>query len=66
MTPEDLASLEKLCIQMGATPEQAPLMARKLQERARQIAETREITEVEAMDYLLRLFLSGNGPSDSG
>ncbi|MDP0498392.1 MAG: hypothetical protein Q7Q73_19545 [Verrucomicrobiota bacterium JB024] len=56
---EHLKSLVALCENMGASPEQALTMARQLWKRSEQIACERNIKQVEAMDYLLRLMVRG-------
>lgn len=56
---QDLSNLEKLCENLGASPEQAPVMARQLWKRSEQIALERNIKQVEAMDHLLRLMVRG-------
>jgi len=51
----DLDSLTRLCRHYGANPPQDSLMARKLLERAGQIARSRDIEELEALQHLLSL-----------
>jgi len=49
--------LATICRRLGASAQQAPLMARKLMERSCQIAADRTISESEALDHLLRLLM---------
>lgn len=51
--------LEGLFAGMGAEARQAQAMARQTLKRARQLGEERGISEVEALDYLLRLIVAG-------
>ncbi|MEM9227520.1 MAG: hypothetical protein AAGA45_06100 [Verrucomicrobiota bacterium] len=56
---EHLEQLTQLCERLGSSPEQALIMARQLIKRADQLAAERGIKQTEAMDYLLRLMISG-------
>lgn len=51
----EVETLARLCRQFGAAPPQDVLMARKLLERAEQLAETRGTDKLEALQYLLTL-----------
>lgn len=55
----DLAALTELCKSMGANASQAEIMAKQLIKRSLQLAEERHITQVQAMDYLLKLMVHG-------
>ena len=44
---------------MGAQPRQAETMAKQTLKRARQLSAERGISEVEALDYLLRMIAAG-------
>lgn len=57
---DDLAQLTKLCGGLGATPEQADVMARQLIKRADQLVAERGQSREEAMAYLLRLVVQGH------
>lgn len=56
---DELAQLTKLCRGLGATPEQADVMARQLIKRADQLVAERGQNREEAMAYLLRLVVQG-------
>lgn len=56
---EMLAQLTRLCGNLGAENEQAEVMARQLLKRSRQLAQEQNISELESLDYLLRLVKSG-------
>ncbi len=56
---DELAQLTKLCRGLGATPEQADVMARQLIKRADQLVAERGQNRAEAMAYLLRLVVQG-------
>jgi len=62
---EHLEEVKALCLQCGASEEQAPVLAKQLLKRASQLAEERGISEVEAMDYLLRLMISAQDGGDA-
>lgn len=51
----EVEALSLLCRQYGAVPPQDVLMARKLLERAEQLALTRGTDKLEALQYLLSL-----------
>ena len=51
---EHLELIESLFSKLGASKEQARIMAAQLLKRARQIAHEREITLVEAIESLLK------------
>lgn len=55
----DEVRMEGLFAGMGADARQARAMARQTLKRARQLAAERGISEVEALDYLLRLIVAG-------
>lgn len=55
----ELAQLTKLCRGLGATPEQADVMARQLIKRADQLVAERGQNREKAMAYLLRLVVQG-------
>ncbi|GAB4269313.1 MAG TPA: hypothetical protein DIU37_05025 [Opitutae bacterium] len=57
---KDLRSLVELCLKLGSTEEQAPILAKQLLKRSSQLAEERGITETEAMDHLLSLMVYGS------
>ncbi len=57
MTEEDQLAI--LCRRMGAPPGQDRLMARKLRQRAEQMAAERSMEKVEALRYLLELISKG-------
>ena len=56
---DELARVTKLCRGLGATPEQADVMAKQLLKRADQLVAERGQTREEAMAYLLRLVVEG-------
>lgn len=51
--------LVQLCERMGAPREQVETMARQLAKRADQLAASRGISRIEAMDHLLKLLIAG-------
>lgn len=51
--------LRALCERLGASGEQAAMMAAQLQKRATQLATERGITRAAAMKYLLELVVKG-------
>lgn len=53
---EDLVAL---CMRLGSPQKQAETMARQLLKRSEQLAAERNIKQVEALDYLLKLMISG-------
>lgn len=55
----DLDALGKLFKNMGADAAQAETMAKQLMKRSLQLAEERNITQVEAMEYLLKVVVYG-------
>lgn len=56
---DELTQLTGLCRGMGATVEQAEIMARQLTKRADQLVAQRGQTREEVMAYLLRLVVQG-------
>ena len=56
----DIPKLSALFQQMGAEPKQAETMARQLRKRATQVAEEKNISEVEAMEQLLKIAVLGS------
>ncbi len=56
---EEVEKLASLCKNMGADSAQAYIMARQLSKRADQISDERNISRMDAMDYLLQLMISG-------
>lgn len=48
-----------LCKKLGATSGQAPVLAAQLLKRSEQMATERSIKQVEALEYLLRVMVSG-------
>lgn len=56
---DELAQLTRLCRGMGATEEQAAVMARQLIKRADQLVIGRGQTREEVVAYLLRLVVQG-------
>lgn len=59
--------LLQLCERMGAPHAQAETMARQLSKRADQLVETRGLSRVDAMAYLLQLLIKGrNGEGPDG
>ena len=48
-----------ICQKLGAPKEQASTMAKQLLKRAEQLSQSQAISEIEALDYLLRLVKSG-------
>lgn len=57
MTEEE--QLAALCRRLGAAPGQDALMARKLLQRAEQMASERSMEKVQALRYLLELMTRG-------
>lgn len=58
---DELAQLTALCRRLGATEEQAAVMARQLGKRADQLVQERGQTREQAMAYLLRVVVQGHG-----
>ncbi len=58
MDPE-FEKLARLCAELGAGPEQSRAMAAQLLKRADQMAVERGIARSEAMEYLLKVVISG-------
>lgn len=56
---DELAQLTEFCRGLGATPEQAGIMARQLGKRADQLVVARGQSREEVMAYLLRLVVQG-------
>lgn len=56
---EDLEKLIQLCIKLGATPQQAQRMSQQMLKRSEQISLERGISQVEALDHLLRILIQG-------
>ena len=56
---DELTRLIGLCGKLGASPEQAEVMARQLMKRADQLVLQRKQTREQAMEYLLRLLVQG-------
>ena len=56
---KNLDELTALCKKLGADPVQAETMARQLMKRSLQIAEKRNIDQIQAMDYLLKVIVHG-------
>lgn len=66
MTEEE--QLTELCRRLGASPEQARVMAAQLSKRADQLARERGITRESAMAQLLQVVVkgrSGEGPEST-
>ena len=66
--PGEVDHLARLCRHFGAESPQDHLMARKLLERAEQLAPIRGTDKVEALQYLLALLKNardGTSPGDS-
>ncbi len=59
MTQDDLASVTKILIRLGATQAQAPIMAHQILRRADQIAAERGVERAEALSHLLNIVASG-------
>jgi len=55
----DLVQLQELCSRLGASPEQAEIMARQLLKRAEQLATERKISREKALEHLLRVLVLG-------
>lgn len=55
----EFGKLTALCRELGADPEQARTMAAQLLKRAEQLAGERGISRSEAMEYLLKVVVSG-------
>lgn len=63
----ELEQLTVLCTRLGATPEQAPVMATQLLKRADQLAKERGITPTQALAHLIDVVIKGRAgetPSD--
>lgn len=56
---DELGKLIDYCRSLGATQNQAEIMARQLLKRAEQLGIARKLTREEAMDYLLRIVAQG-------
>lgn len=59
MSERSLEMLTAAFANLGATPEQAPVMAAQLLKRARQVAEERGSSETEALAELLAKVVAG-------
>jgi hypothetical protein len=59
MNKSDTAKVAELLGGLGATPTQAKVMAEQLVKRAEQMAGERNIPPLEALDYLLKVAVSG-------
>lgn len=59
-------SLVELCRKLGSPLAQAERMATQLLKRSEQLAAERSITQVEALDHLLRLMISGRNGTEPG
>lgn len=57
----DTEQLAALCRRLGAAPPQDRLMARKLLERADQMARTHGMDKLQALQYLLSLMTKARG-----
>jgi hypothetical protein len=55
----ELEQLTVLCTRLGATPEQAPVMATQLLKRAEQLAKERGITATQALAHLIEVVVKG-------
>ena len=55
-----LEKLTQLFQRLGATPEAADRMASQLWKRSAQIAQERDVTQVVALDRLIKLTISGS------
>jgi hypothetical protein len=55
----ELEKVTGLCVRLGASPEQAAIMARQLLKRADQISAERGIKREEAMAQLLQILVQG-------
>ena len=55
----ELEKVTTLCARLGASPEQATVMAKQLLRRADQIAEERKIPREQAMAQLLQILVEG-------
>ncbi len=61
-------NLARMAERLGASRGQAEVMARQMWKRSVQLAEERQIKQVEALDGLLRLMISGSqgrGPEEA-
>jgi len=56
---ECLEELVQLCQKLGADEAQAETMAKQLLKRSSQLAEERNITQIQAMEHLLKVVVSG-------
>jgi hypothetical protein len=52
--------IARLFQELGATEQQAQVMAAQLLKRAEQLAEERNVSRVEAMEYLLKVAVAGH------
>lgn len=55
----EIDQLSALCLRLGATPEQAPVMATQLLKRADQLASERGIGRTEALAQLIEIVVKG-------
>jgi hypothetical protein len=55
----EFEQLTVLCTRLGATPEQAPVMATQLLKRADQLAKDRGITATQALAHLIDVVIKG-------
>ena len=62
----EIDQMTGLCRQLGASPEQAPIMAAQLLKRADQLAVDRGIERTAALSYLVELVMKArNGETPS-
>lgn len=62
----EIAQLSALCLRLGATPEQAPIMAAQLLKRADQLASERGIQRTEALAHLINVVIKGRAGESPG
>jgi len=55
----EIEQLSALCRRLGASPEQAPVMATQLLKRAEQLASERGIERTEALAHLIEVVIKG-------
>lgn len=55
----EIEQLSALCVRLGATPEQAPVMAAQLLKRADQLASERGIARTQALAHLIEVVIKG-------
>lgn len=55
----EIEQLSALCIRLGGTPEQAPVMAAQLLKRADQLASERGIDRTRALAHLIEVVIKG-------